>query len=702
MNACHNYILREWANPVFPTVGTMFAGILVLLFFLISPVPVSAAAGGHAPTGGHDTPIAGHSGPSTESGGHDVGQGTEHGPTATGSAHATVQVGGEHGPTTGNVGDTSATTDEGISLMEWIGFFAALLLVAALGWVGWKTGQHTKLITKMVGMLVILTTAFGGLAIYSAIGMDRIGKSLMEIAEEDIPLSNSIAEITVNQLEQALWTERSVSAAYLGDSKALSHAEHEFERLAGMVDAEIIAAEALAQHGQDLAHNEAALKKFQEVFNHLKVIEREHGDYDKHVVQFFALLNAGKARDQATQDLLGSIETEEEQLDHELEQFMRNVGSFTVDSAMEAEHQEQSVLRAMIGTSIVMLLLAVVLGCVVTFSVMRQLGTDPARVLEIAEQIANGNLDLDLDDAKGRRMGVFGSMVRMQEKLSEVIGGVAASTGNLASASGQVSSTSQTLSQGASEQAASVEETSASVEQMGASINQNSENAKVTDGIAAEAAKSAVEGGEAVKETVAAMKSIAEKIGIIEDIAYQTNMLALNAAIEAARAGEHGKGFAVVASEVRKLAERSQTAASEISGLAGNSVQVAERAGVLLEKMVPDINKTADLVQEIAAASEEQAGGAGQITISMSQLDKVTQQNAAASEELAATAKEMTAQAGALQEMIRFFTLQESIAEDSGNVPVANGKKIIDLNEARNQEAPAVSAGVDEAQFQRF
>ncbi len=352
------------------------------------------------------------------------------------------------------------------------------------------------------------------------------------------------------------------------------------------------------------------------------------------------------------------------------------------------------------------LLVSVVITLLVSGGVLKQVGGEPGEIAALTKKVAEGNLTITFQETDKKPTGIYAAVKDMVENLRGVVVQVRSNSDNLTSASQQVSSTSQTLSQGASEQAASVEETSASVDQMSSSINQNSENSKVTDSVAAEAAKSAKEGGEAVKETVAAMQQIAEKIGIIEDIAYQTNMLALNAAIEAARAGEHGKGFAVVASEVRKLAERSQTAASEISGLAGNSVQVAERAGVLLEKMVPDINKTADLVQEIAAASEEQAGGAVQITTAMSQLDKVTQQNAAASEELAATAKAMTAQAGALQEIISFFNLKEASGGGLGSAGIANGKKVIDLDEARSQEEaraePAEPEVVDKAHFQRF
>jgi methyl-accepting chemotaxis protein len=245
------------------------------------------------------------------------------------------------------------------------------------------------------------------------------------------------------------------------------------------------------------------------------------------------------------------------------------------------------------------------------------------------------------------------------DRLSSVMSDIKMNSSSIAAASEQVSGTAASLSQGASEQAASVEETSASVEQMGASINQNSENSRTTDSIATESAEAAKQGGSSVLETVQAMKDIAEKISIIEDIAYQTNMLALNAAIEAARAGDHGKGFAVVAAEVRKLAERSQVAASEIGELTSASVKVAEEAGGLLEKMVPDIARTAELVQEITAASEEQAGGVGQITGAMQQLDQVTQQNAAASEELAATSQEMLTQSQSLLKIISFFRLSD-------------------------------------------
>jgi methyl-accepting chemotaxis protein len=308
---------------------------------------------------------------------------------------------------------------------------------------------------------------------------------------------------------------------------------------------------------------------------------------------------------------------------------------------------------------------------------------------QVMGAVAEGDLTLRIErQFPGEFDQIKRSVNSSIEQLADTIHKVNDAVGEISNALAQVNAASQTLSQGATEQASSLEETTASVEEMSASISQNSDNAKVTDGIATKSAQDAARGGEAVTATVGAMKAIADKIRIVDDIAYRTDLLALNAAIEAARAGEHGKGFAVVAAEVRKLAERSQIAAQEIGELAGNSVDTAEQAGSLLSEMLPSIRKTADLVREIAAASNEQSSGVNQINAAMNQLNLTTQQTAAASEELASTAENVNSQATMLRELM----LQFRLSGTAQRRPVAS-------RAAPRQEAIvlAAMAGADEA-----
>ena len=326
------------------------------------------------------------------------------------------------------------------------------------------------------------------------------------------------------------------------------------------------------------------------------------------------------------------------------------------------------------------------------FTIVRPL----RRAVALARQIGSGDLTQQVD-AKGHDeiAELQRAMGDMTAKLSEIVSGVRASSSLVAAGSSRSAETAERLSSGSTEQAAASEQASAAIEEMSANIRQNADNASTTEKIAAQASEHAGTTGEAVAQSTKAMREIAEKIAVVQEIARQTDLLALNAAIEAARAGQHGKGFAVVASEVRKLAERSQTAATEIGELSAKTLVVAEEAGTRLERLVPDIRKTAELVSEISAACREQSIGVEQINQAIQQLDQVTQANAGAAGEMTATAEQLAAEAGRLEERAGYFRMTDAEREhfqkaEAAEIEATNRQ--VEREKARRGEASAKPA----------
>lgn len=314
----------------------------------------------------------------------------------------------------------------------------------------------------------------------------------------------------------------------------------------------------------------------------------------------------------------------------------------------------QMIVIALVVASLV---IAVLAALWMAISISRSL----SRAVGLAGAVAAGNLTETIPSASNDEIGdLIRSLNGMVEKLRQVVSEALTAAQNVSAGSQELSASAEQLSQGATEQASSAEEASSSMEEMASNVKQNADNANQTEKIAAQSAKDAEASGAAVGRAVDAMQTIAEKITIVQEIARQTDLLALNAAVEAARAGEHGKGFAVVASEVRKLAERSQAAAAEIGTLSTETVKVAQEAGEMLGKLVPDIKKTAELVQEITAACREQDVGSSQINQAIQQLDKVGQQNASASEQVSSTSEELASQAEQLQSTIAFFRIEDA------------------------------------------
>ncbi len=420
------------------------------------------------------------------------------------------------------------------------------------------------------------------------------------------------------------------------------------------------------QATKDMSGVVEAMKKFEDVDKNIEKI-RTVTRNEANLKQLDLIKASGAGYKKALEGMIAVFEAQsilgKKRRDVGMESLalVQEVAAKGVKDTSDGSAQAASALSAASTIMITGLVIALLLGVIVAFFLTVGITRPVMQGVDFAKRMAEGDFTTQLDINQKDEIGVLAAALNdMVVRLRQVVADVRGATENVASGSEELSASSETLSQGATEQAAAIEEVSSSMEQMASNIKQNADNAQQTEKIALQASKDAQEGGVAVNKAVGAMKNIAEKIGIIEEIARQTNLLALNAAIEAARAGEHGKGFAVVAAEVRKLAERSGNAAGEISELSSSTVSVSEKAGEMLMKLVPDIQRTAELVQEIAAASNEQNAGADQINKAIQQLDQVIQQNASASEEMASTSEELSSQAQQLQQTMGFFRVDVS------------------------------------------
>jgi methyl-accepting chemotaxis protein len=390
----------------------------------------------------------------------------------------------------------------------------------------------------------------------------------------------------------------------------------------------------------------------------------------ENVFNYFAVINREAQRAAtAFEEMSRTISTESNAAHQAMMASFRQLQEINMKEAGLAVESGDSASRASNGMMIISIFIGIAVALMLGFTITRLVTTGVNKGVEIAKTIAAGDLTVSVESSLLEQKDEIGelanAMQQMVYKLSNVIGSVVAGSGNIASASQQMSSTAQEMSQGSTEQASSAEEVSSSMEQMAANIQQNTDNARETEKMARQAELGIIDSSKASEQAVVAMRDIAEKIGIIGEISRQTNILALNAAVEAARAGEHGKGFAVVAAEVRKLAERSQVAAAEIDKLSKFGVSISEEAGKKLAAIVPEIQRTASLVQEIAAASIEQNSGADQVNSAIQQLNHVTQQNAAASEEMATSSEELASQADQLLEMVAYFKLDDTVSKKS-------------------------------------
>ncbi len=526
--------------------------------------------------------------------------------------------------------------------------------------------KNIKIRTKLLlafGLVSLITVIISGISIYY---VSIVGDLSFEVGRKLAPLANATMEGKLLTTRAHLDFEELMS----GDEESNS-----IEQVQGLIDESIWYCDAILAGGKNdqveyiAAEDSVVVSLITNAKSKLVLFKQIASDR-------YRLYKTSPA--EAAAGTGGDI-----QLDANFEAFIqmtdqaRNIIQSNMNEGMQAREAVRQSSMTIVGVAGA---ICAVLSMVVALLVANSIAKPIKYLSDVILKISEGDLTQAIN-AKNSKDEVGLSLLaleKMSTNLKQVIANIVRSTEGINTASGEINVSSQRLSEGASEQASAVEEISSSMEEMVANIQQNTDNAKQTEKIAETASKEVINGSDAADQTVGSMKIIADKISIIGEIARQTNILALNAAVEAARAGEHGRGFAVVAAEVRKLAERSQTAANEINAVSFSSVDIAQKSGELLKRIVPNIQRTADLVQEIASASAEQNSGADQINNAIQQLNQAVQQAAATAEELAAGAEELNSQADYMRELVSFFKLGDSSvkAAASGTVKKNAGHSV--------------------------
>lgn len=498
----------------------------------------------------------------------------------------------------------------------------------------------------ILGFAILIALA-GGIYLLASSNTNALNNSLGNIVEVNakrLQLAMKIAEdiqfLTKREKDIILTRSDEETADY---NNQIADRKREMEARLGELES------VSDERGKEIiAQFNAAWGQYQKVFSKIQKLATDNTD--ESIAEAYTLSSTdGRATATSAIDIINGI--------------VKKNQKAMEDAAKDADDLYASATRNML----LMLITSIVIAIGISFWIINSISKSIATANAAIKQVADGDLTVTIvNESKDEIGDLLDNFKVMVDKLKEVLTFVITASDNIASASMQMSSTSQEMSQGTQEQAASAEEISSSMEQMVSNIQQNTDNAQQTEKTALKAADDMKEGSRAVNQTVDSMRKIADKIGIIGEIARQTNLLALNAAVEAARAGDHGKGFAVVAAEVRKLAERSQVAAAEINDLSSSSVSIADKSGRLLEQIVPNIQNTAKLVQEIAAASQEQNTGADQVNNAIQEFNKVIQQNAAGAEEIASSSEELSSQADHLKEAIAFFRIEKHQRSSAG------------------------------------